>query len=375
MKVCYTLATTDLEGGAQSLLDLVKYDLKHNIEPMIVLSKKHKELEKILSDLKVKYTVIFHGTDCLDDKRIKTFIKKIINQISVYRIMIYLKKNNVDILHNNSVLSLVGMKAAYKLKIPYVCHIRELIEDDLNKKMIDYDELYFYINNSKFYITISDFVKNRYLKFVDSSKNVTFHDGLDTAKYIIKNKKYNSENKNILFVGRIFPEKGQMDAVKAMDVLVNEYNEDVKLTIIGSVADLVFYEQLKKIVQEKNLEKNVIFLNYSSDLKSLREENLIALVCSSNEAMGRVTVEAMLSKQLVIAANSGATKEIIQNEVNGILYELNNTRDLANKIRSVLNNKNFNKIINAGFKYACENFDNDKQNGKVADLYKKILKK
>ena len=48
MKVCYSLATTDMEGGAQSLLDLIKLDLNNNVDPYVILSHKCPELEQKL---------------------------------------------------------------------------------------------------------------------------------------------------------------------------------------------------------------------------------------------------------------------------------------------------------------------------------------
>ena len=60
---------------------------------------------------------------------------------------------------------------------------------------------------------------------------------------------------------------------------------------------------------------------FQSDLYELRKHADIALMCSRGEALGRVTVEAMLSENLVIGADSAGTKEIIQNKVTGYLYK------------------------------------------------------
>ena len=39
MKVCYFMATTDLDGGAQSMLDLIRCSLKNKIKPYAIALK------------------------------------------------------------------------------------------------------------------------------------------------------------------------------------------------------------------------------------------------------------------------------------------------------------------------------------------------
>lgn len=376
MKVCYSLATTDMEGGAQSLLDLIKFDLCNNVEPYLILSRHHVELEKKLKDMNVKYKIIFHGTDCLDENKIKLWIKKIVNFISVYRIMHYLKKEKIDILHNNSVLSLVGMKAAYKLQIPYVCHIREVIEEGLLLKMINYDDLYFYINNSFKYITISNFVKKNYINYVDTAKNVTFFDGIDTKKYENSARKIGKNINKILFVGRYSKVKGQKEAVYALNELINIKKLKVFMTFVGTIGEKDYYNDLIKYVKTHNLEKYVEFLTYTNDLKRIRNNYDVALICSLNEAMGRVTAEAMLSKQIVIGAKSGATKEIVCSGHTGFLYESGNYKELADIIASLsnTNKEQLQKIVDNAFNYAVSSFDINRQNKKVLDIYNSIIK-
>jgi glycosyltransferase involved in cell wall biosynthesis len=43
----------------------------------------------------------------------------------------------------------------------------------------------------------------------------------------------------------------------------------------------------------------------------------IGLMCSRDEAFGRVTIEFMLHKMPVIASNSGANPELVINRING----------------------------------------------------------
>ncbi len=371
MKVCYYLATTDLEGGAQSLLDLIKVSLSNNIDVRVILGKKFTPLEKILNKMHVQYIIINHGTDCFNKNLIKLLIKIIVNKIAVYHLIKYLKQEKVDILHSNSVISTIGMEAAKKCNIPYICHIRERIEDGLEIRLINYKKLYSLMNESYCCIAISNFVKERYDKFV---KNIiVINDGIDIKAYK-ENIKRGKINNKVLFVGRICNQKGQHEAIETLNLIVNKFKCDVKLTFVGAIVDKRYYKKINKLIDDYKLNPYVNFLNFTNDLKKLRKENDIALVCSSNEGLGRVLIEAMVSSQLVIAANDGAIKDIVQNNKNGFLYNIGDYNTLAEIIINCINQNN-DKIINNGYHFALDNFDNQKQNGNVIKIYNDIINK
>jgi glycosyltransferase involved in cell wall biosynthesis len=58
----------------------------------------------------------------------------------------------------------------------------------------------------------------------------------------------------------------------------------------------------------------------------------VVLMCSRSEAFGRVTIEGMLAGKPVIGSRSGATPELIQDGVTGLIYEPRNYKQLAQKI-------------------------------------------
>ena len=58
----------------------------------------------------------------------------------------------------------------------------------------------------------------------------------------------------------------------------------------------------------------------------------VALMCSRQEAFGRVTVEAMKMGRPVIGVNSGGTPELVRDGFNGFLYTPGDLKDLADKI-------------------------------------------
>ena len=107
----------------------------------------------------------------------------------------------------------------------------------------------------------------------------------------------------------ISKEKGQMEAVKALNVLACK-GIKLKLLLVGYGID-DYYNDIKNYVKQHRLEEYVRFIQYTDDLRSLRESADIGLICSVKEAFGRVTVENFFSQILCIGANTGGTAELI----------------------------------------------------------------
>jgi len=101
-----------------------------------------------------------------------------------------------------------------------------------------------------------------------------------------------------------------------------------------------------------------------------------AITSSQNEALGRVTIEAMLSGNFVIGAKSGGTTEIVgAKEERGMLYELHNSEALADvmirAIKCPAEDKNL--IIKAAQEYAEKAFDLGRYCKILDELYDAVL--
>ena len=84
----------------------------------------------------------------------------------------------------------------------------------------------------------------------------------------------------------------------------------------------------------------------------------------------------MLAELVVIASNSGANSELIENNKTGLLYKLGDYKDLADKIEFLINNKDKMKEISKRAKaYALSNYTSDINTKNIYDLYLSLMKK
>ena len=371
MNICYVAHASNLTGANRSLLEILSLSDSIGVRPIVIIPSKG-IIEEELKKMNIDYFIINYKS-MMNSGKLKNFIKKFINKIAVKRIEKILKDKEIDVLHQNSIIIDVGLIAAQNLGITNVCHIREFGAEDHKLEFINERASLERIKRADCSIAISKAIENKFKKMIPDAKISLIYNGVDKNKYTIENKK-NFENKiiRILLAGRICEGKGQFEAVKAINTLVRNGIENIKLFIVGDgIKGEQYYNDIINFVKQNNLNKFIEFKPFQKDLTNIRKNTDIALICSKNEAFGRVTIETMLSNQLVIGANTGGTIEIVNNLVNGILYKQGDYEDLAEKIKFATENKEkCSEIIEYAYKYAVNNFLINRTVEEISTLYR-----
>lgn len=166
----------------------------------------------------------------------------------------------------------------------------------------------------------------------------------------------NTELKMITYVGRLHKSKGVEVLIRAFYEVHFQFS-NIRLVIIGGGEEEGF---LKKLVVELNINEFVFFKGNQSKVTVLEnfKRAFLTVVPSVSEAFGFTVIEAMSMKSLVIGANNTGIKEIIQDNVTGLLFETNNVKNLVEKIIEVLENpeKRDSLALN-GFNHFQKNYE------------------
>lgn len=144
------------------------------------------------------------------------------------------------------------------------------------------------------------------------------------------------DNKNIISVGRLEPEKGFLDLVSVFK-LMELKDGDVYLNLVGdgSQKDKIF-----KNIVDNNISRKVRMPGYLDfeELNKLYEKSSLYLMTSYTESFGLVLIEAMSHGIPVIAFSCAeGAKELINNGVNGYLINNRNEHEMADKAVKLLN--------------------------------------
>ncbi|WGM88673.1 MAG: glycosyltransferase [Candidatus Bathyarchaeum tardum] len=170
----------------------------------------------------------------------------------------------------------------------------------------------------------------------------------------------------ILFVGRITKAKGLRILVKAFAQVKQEFNEEIKLIVIGGdvSGDMHSEEEskekkyLKRLIKKLNLTEDVLFLG-PINRELLPYMYSIADVCavpSLYESFGLVAVEAMSCGTPVIASKVGGLAHTVRDGYSGLHFLPGRSDQLAKSILKILTDCEKTKEIclNARFRTARE---------------------
>ncbi|MFA5420611.1 MAG: glycosyltransferase family 4 protein [Patescibacteria group bacterium] len=187
-----------------------------------------------------------------------------------------------------------------------------------------------YIKNSK--------LKNYYKKYPEKFIEIPFFVNKNDF-YPNEEKKRNKNKKQILFVGGL----DKAHYFKGLEILIKAFSEakieNTELVICGEGELKNDYQKLTKKI---NIEDKVVFSGRLSfeELKEAYQmaDVLILPSINSNEAFGIVLIEAMASKTTVIASNLPGVRSVFENNISGLITEVNDINDLKEKIEKIINN-------------------------------------
>lgn len=177
-------------------------------------------------------------------------------------------------------------------------------------------------------------------------------------------------------VGRLTPLKGHSFFLKAMQKVVRSF-PFMKIWIIGDApADKQSYkEELEMLVRRLGLSNYVEFLGRRKDIPELISKmNVLVLSTVTEEAFGRVILEAQAVGSAVVATRVGGVVDIIEDRVNGILVAPKDTEAMAEAVTEILRNPNLAKsLIENGRKNVEEKFNLRQMAEKTIKVYEELL--
>lgn len=271
-------------------------------------------------------------------KRTELHGKMLLNNIAILECCNLIKKKKIDIVHINTTWSYIGSEAAKRCSVPYIWHIREFLEEDQKACFFNKRYAYSLLNDAAMIICISKSIYNKYSSILSTSKMKVVYNGVDNKKLQgRKNPPFQKKELTFLIAGTISASKGQLELIKACE-LMKEKLGNFKLLVLGK-GKKEYISYVQNYVENCGLQDNIVFCGFRPNTEDYYKQADITFVCSKAEAFGRVTVEAMMAGSLVIGADSAATKELVIDRKNGLLYKSGDSEDLARVIEWALAHK------------------------------------
>ena len=251
-------------------------------------------------------------------------LKKIVQNIEPDIILSFTIKPNI-----------YGSYVAKKYKIPIIINITGLgsgFNNAYTKILVE--KMYKYACKNAFCIFFQNeanynyFIENKIAK-KDKSKIVP-GSGVNLEKFKPMKKTKEDEIVRFLFIGRIMKEKGIEEYLKAAEYITNKYS-NVEFLILGPFEEERYKDEILNLNNSK-----IKYLGISEDVRNQVKEVDCIINPTYHEGMSNVLLEGAAMGKPLIATNIPGCKEIVEDGVNGYLFEPKNTQKLIEKIEQFL---------------------------------------
>lgn len=381
-------------GGANhSLVELVKglQDLGNNVS--VVVLYRGCPIDKKLREMGIQTFPCFFGwwQQPKDWPYVLKLLFRLLHwfqKISVIRLSRYIKKNCIDIIHSNSSVIDIGARVAAETGCKHVWHFREYGEADYRLEyMYGKDtSMSFAYKNSDIIIFISSALYESYRRFLDDKKSRIIYDGIVSDKtdklesgIYARKEKESKGTFTFLVTGNISPGKNQALVAEAVNVLINQMGIDshrFQVYFAGATTSLAeskkYLKKIQSCIGQCGL-NNLFFLGYVEDMDCLRSKVDAEIIPSQSEAYGRVTLEAMLYHNLVIASDSGSNPELIGKDEHGLLFGNNDANDLAMKMLQAMEGDNV-EYKERAYEYVRKVHRQEESYRKVQSIYEHLMR-
>lgn len=291
--------------------------------------------------------------------------------IAIKKIEKLIDFKSIDIIHSNLNRIDIGHYFAKKYDIPHIWHIRE---HDFDLMPVFSSDLSLLMDNTSTYIAISESVKLAWtVRGVPEQMINLIYDGIDSNFWSHNELKRKNKKLSFIFLGGYHIDKGQELFIQVLKSLPPLVKNNIVVHFFGDGPKKYKYK-LICLIKKNNLEDCCRIFDYDPNIYRKLSRYHIGVNCSKAEGFGRVTVEYMMAGLCPLVSNSGASPEIVDNKVNGLTFDRENSLSIKEKIIFLYNNKQIIKELSEKAKLkAASTFSMTNHANKIYELYTHTL--
>ncbi|WP_444145181.1 glycosyltransferase family 4 protein, partial [Barnesiella intestinihominis] len=201
---------------------------------------------------------------------------------------------------------------------------------------------------------------------------VTEQERLDAREAVRKEFSLSADCRIITYVGRLSPEKGVEVLVDAFRTLCIS-TENVACLLVG---DGVQREELQARINSYPCKEKIIFAGFRRDIKHLLAGSDVFVLPSHIETFSLSILQAFAAGTPCVASDVGGTPEQILPRLNGLLFQDNDSTELASRLNEILNDEEFRCYLTHNAIVLSHSYLNDNRMiGDIENLYGRLISK
>lgn len=183
-----------------------------------------------------------------------------------------------------------------------------------------------------------------------------------------------SNGNHVLVVGVLTRLKRPLDVLQAFAILKRQ-DADARLTLVGEAEDTEYYREMRHFVERQRL-SDVEFAGRRSpeEIAVLMRRASVLVLASVQENSPMVIAEAMASGLPVLASRVGGVPMMVEDGVDGMLFDCGNVEQLATMLRAMLRDAALRgKLSRNGRAKALRNYSSESVGAATVNIYRNVL--
>lgn len=300
------------------------------------------------------------------------------------QLMVLIKNEKFDIVHcNTPVGGLLGRICSNKIgirKVIYMVHGFHFYKDApfINKTLFKWAEMWMaHYTDAIITINHEDFQSAKILKLRNNGKTYyvpgvgvetsAFKNATPKKKEILKEIGADTNSVLLISIGELNKNKNNRVIIKALDKLKN-HDIHYILCGVGKKED-----ELLSIAKKSNLEKNVHFLGYRTDVSQLLKSCDVFVIPSYREGLSRSMIEAMAAGLPCIASKIRGNVDLIEDGKGGYLCDIDDVDGFAKAISEVVKDKKGRSKMGEINLQTINKYDVENVNIIIKDIYSEVF--
>lgn len=293
---------------------------------------------------------------------------------AIYKLITYIKKNNINILHAHSSTFFIASIVKLFTKTKLVWHIHNGNMKKISNLHIFIMKLFSY--NFDYIFTVNNELNEWAQKTFNVNKdNIIYVKNYPDAN--LKDKEIElpgMDNKRIVSLSNLRYQKDHMTLLKAFKLLFDTGLHDWHLLLVGKDYNDDYSLNLKNFIQENHLESNIHILGVRDDGFNILKECKIGVISSKIEGLPMALLEYGLANLAVVSTDVGECKNVLDNGIYGPVVSIGDTNMLSKALNSLITDNSKRLSYASKFHdHVNRNYSKSVIIKKILEIYKSIL--
>lgn len=309
------------------------------------------------------------------------------NIIAIFNLSKVIKREKYSIISTSTPMGGVITRIAankyrkkYNSKVIYTAHgfhffkgnsiIKNFIYYNLEKFLAKYTDILVTINEEDYLKVKANFKTDvRFIHGIGFHNN-KLNNKLSKKEQINLRKKINIGKNDLVisYIAELSKRKRQLYLIDFINKYKNQLPKCKVLLIGGNILGDKVYKKIKKY----HLESCIKVLGFRDDISDLLDITDIVISVSGQEGLPLNIMEAMYKEKAIIASDCRGNRDLIINDLNGLIVPLKNDSLLLKSILSLYNNPKYSKMLGEANRNIINKYTIDEVLPQYIKIYKEL---